>query len=166
MSSKLLIPIGLLLIELFVFPPPCFAQSYKYPPCYSVRESKQRGCYLCAVSFEPNVIRWKGKEIKIKEAWLEQAHERLLIGSKKASHYNMCVNLSAGWDVLGTAESPFFVFEGKRGGFGMMGTVVLWETFDKIESEEFNVLLTDNWRFDGAIKIRVKVTKPGSTQKK
>jgi len=157
-------PIGLFLIELFVFAAPCSAQSYKYPPCYSVRESKMRGCYLYAIAFEPNPITWKGKEIRIKEAWLEQAHERLPIGSRKASHFNMCVNLSAGWDVLWdlTNRAPFFVLEGKGNGLGMMGSVVLWETFDKIDADEFNVLLTDNWKFDGAIKIKVKTAKPGS----
>jgi hypothetical protein len=45
-----------------------------------------------------------------------------------------------------------------------MGGTVLWETFDKIESEEFNVFLTDNWDLDGAIKIKVKATKVASSQ--
>ncbi len=168
MNGKLLIPIGLILIAIVSFPTPCPAQSFKYPPCYTSLESKLRGCYLCAVTFEPNVIAWKGKEIKIKDAWFEQAHERLLIGSKKASHYNLCVTLSAGWGVLWdiTATPPFFVLEGTGSGFGSMGTAVLWRCFDKIESEEFNVLLTDNWKFDGAVKIKVKATKPGSAQKK
>jgi hypothetical protein len=167
MNWKLLIPIGLILIAFVSFPTFSPAQSFKYPPCYTIRESKLRGCYLYGVTFEPNVIAWKGKEIKIKEAWFEQAHERLLIGSKRASHYNLCVTLSAGWDVLRdiTATPPFFVVEGTGKGFGMMGSAVLWERFDRIESEEFNVLLTDNWKFDGAIKIKLKATKPGSAQK-
>src|SRR4051812_36346749 len=99
MSRKLLLAVRLLLlIAVFGSPVPCSADSSRYSPCHSIRESKFRGYFLCAVSFEPNVFTWKGKEIKIKEAWLEQAHERLLIGTKPASHFNMCVNLSTGWD--------------------------------------------------------------------
>lgn len=165
MNRKLFTSIGLLLIGAFVFAAPCFAQGYRYPPCYSIRESKMRGCYLYSLTFEPNVFTWKGKEIKIKEAWFEQAHERFLIGSKKASHYNMCVNLSTGWDVLWETTGPSFAIEG-NGGLGMMGSAVLYKPFDKIESDEFNLVLAEFRKTDGAIKIKVKATKPGSAKNK
>jgi hypothetical protein len=168
MQAKSVIPIALVLVAFAACPNPGLAQSDKYPPCYTIRESKLRGCYLYSVTFEPSVIVWKGKEIRIKEAWFEHAHERLLIGSRKASGYNLCVNLSTGWDVLWdlTGNPPWFALEGQNGrGFGAMGTCVLWETFDKIESKEFNVLLTNNWQFANAVKIKVRVKEAASGSK-
>jgi hypothetical protein len=158
----------MVVIELAVCPAICLAGSYKYPPCYSIFESKLRGWCLYRVSVEPEVIVWKGKQIKIKEAWLEQAHERVLLGWKKASHYNLCVNLATGWDVLWdiTGNEPFFVLEGQRQSFGMMGSAVLFTRLETIESTEFNVLLTDNWRFENATRIKLKIVKARSVERK
>src|SRR5262245_22889819 len=113
MKRTMLLAMSVVVMALTTCPATCLAQSYRYPPCYSTFEAKLRGCYLYRVSCEPNVIVWKGKPIKIKEAWLEQAHERLLLGSKKASHYNLCITLATGWDVLWdiTGNPPFFVLE-------------------------------------------------------
>src|SRR5579883_2153801 len=71
----------------------------RYPPCYSIREAKFRGCFVRKVSFQPNVIAWDGKRIVVKEAWLERCLERghtwfSVLHSKPASGYNFCVTLS------------------------------------------------------------------------
>lgn len=135
------------------------------PPCYSIREAKFRGSYVCSVSFSPSLINWKGKEIAIKEAWIERRLERnsslnpFAPRYKTVKGYHMCFNLSVGWDVLwdNPTKAPLFVFEGSHKSFGSIGTVVLWEDLENIESSEYTVLCTD---FEKAIRIKVTPDRP------
>lgn len=131
-------------------------------PCYSIQESKSRGCFVRAVSFSPRVMTWNGKQIAIKESWLEKCTERNRSVNPFApkynitSGYNLCFTLSEGWDVLwGTADkSPFFILEGNGRSFGERVRVVLWETIDNIDVPEFHILCTDRWKGEKAIKIK------------
>jgi hypothetical protein len=74
--------------------------AHSNPPSYSIRESKERGVYVCPVSVEPCVINWEGHEIVIKEAWLEKASVRpfwqtpTFYVNRITSGYFLCFNLS------------------------------------------------------------------------
>jgi hypothetical protein len=57
---------------------------------------------------------------------------------------------------LGGLNGPFLVQEGKRSGFGQMGTVVLWEVLDDPEFTRLKILLTDNWGFVNAQELSAR----------
>jgi hypothetical protein len=138
-------------------------------PCYSIQEAKTRGCYVAAVSFSPSSFTWKGKEIVIKEAWLEKQTERNYSLNPFAPKYrivpgyNLCFTLSKGWDVVwGTAKNSqgepmrkaYFVLEGNGRSFAERWSIVLWETLEKADSSELTILCTDNWQLEDAVTIK------------
>lgn len=55
--------------------------------------------------------------------------------------------------------------EKTRSAFGYQGICVMSTSFDKIDASEFDVLLTDNWKLENAIKIKLRVMKPAVTGK-
>lgn len=133
-------------------------------PCYSMKEAKSRGCYVCTVVFTPQAIDWKNYQIVIEEAWIERRTERIPTMIPFAHRYkiipgyNLCFTLSKGWDVLGlwdiTHNHRFFVLEGKRAAFGPEGTWVLHTFLDSVDTTEFTIICTDNWQLDDAIQIK------------
>jgi hypothetical protein len=41
-------------------------------PSIGISDSKSHGAFVAAVGIEPEVVQWKGREIKIGEAWIER----------------------------------------------------------------------------------------------
>jgi hypothetical protein len=131
-------------------------------PCYTARESKRRGCFVCAAAFSPNEIKWKGKSIVIAEAWVERSIEkvgplRLLPVYRTKPGYKLCFNLSQGWDVLNTMNGPFFALEKSGHSFSTIGTVVLCEELENLDRREFTVLCSDGFKDDKDGVVRIKV---------
>ena len=115
MTKRRLMPIALV-AALICAPPLLFAGDNASYPCYTVRDSKRRGCFVCTVTFAPKEIKWKGQAIVIGEAWVERQTERagplrLLPVYRTLPGYCLCFNLSQGWDVLNDTDGPYFALE-------------------------------------------------------
>ncbi len=126
--------------------------------CYTIRESKSRGCFVCSVTFAQKEIKFKGKTIVIGEAWIEKKTERvgplhLLPVYKTIPGYWLCFNLSRGWEELDSIDG-FFWLENKGHSFAQIGTVVLCEGLKNLDQREFTVLLQD----DKNDNIKTKIT--------
>jgi hypothetical protein len=153
--------VSAVLVAIHVSLPPCLlAGDFAGYPCYSVRESKRRGCFVCPVSFTPNTINWQGKQIELGEAWLERRTERygpfalFLPLYKTVPGYNLCFTLTRGWEALDAApRQPFFVLENKRSSFARIGTVVLYECLENLDRSEYTVLCVDNWKLDNPVTL-------------
>lgn len=135
-------------------------EAYEHPS-YTISDSKARGAFLEPVTVTPSVINWRGQPIVFKEAWLE--HRTELVGIyviipcilrhyhyRKVSGYNVCFNLTDGWDLLWSEAGPYFAVNGKQGSFSMRGTVVIWARLDSLNQFPSKILLTDNWKLENA----------------
>jgi hypothetical protein len=133
-------------------------------PAYSVAASKARGAYIESVTFEPSSFKCNGRQIVIKEAWLEHQTELVHIyvivpfvwdhyEYRQVGGYNFCFNLEEASYPLGDL---FFAEQGKGSGFGMLGSVVLWESLDDLETVPAKILATTNWKFENSQVLSVK----------
>ena len=140
------------------------------PPCYSIQESKAQGYFVCSLSCAPSLLQWEGKEVAIKEAWLERRRQRNHSWNPFApryvplSGYNLCLKLSKGWDVLW--KGPMFVLAGseQKRAFGRIGEVVLWETLEAASASDYTVYFTENFKLANAVKITVTPQRPLKTR--
>jgi hypothetical protein len=135
-------------------------------PAYTVADSRSRDAFIAHVTVTPDVIDWKGKRIAIKEAWVERRTELVWIyvfipfvvehyEYKQIDGYNLCINLSEGRDALVSGDSPFFVLEGRGNGFGMLGSVIMWDNLEQADFGRLNLLVTDNWKFKNALTLEL-----------
>src|SRR5262249_37291649 len=103
-----------------------------------------------------------------KEAWLERRRERnhswnpFAARYKTVSGYNLCFNLSTGWDVLWapSLNAPFFVLEGENCSAGSQGTVVLCVRLASIAPSVYTLYCTDNFKLERAVKITLTPDRP------
>lgn len=116
------------------------------------------------MTFEPSSFKWNGKQIAIKEAWLEHQTELVHIHVivpfiweryqyRQVAGYNMCFNLEEASYPLGDL---FFVEEGKGSSFGMLGSAVLWQRLDNLDNVPSEILATDNWKFENSQVLTIK----------
>src|SRR5262245_2226765 len=117
-------------------------------PAYTVAGSKARGAFIESVTFEPSSFKWDGKQIVIKEAWLEHQTELVHIHVivpfawehyeyRQVGGYNLCFNLEESSYPLGDL---FFVLQGKGSSFGMLGSVVLRHVLAVLETTPTKIL--------------------------
>lgn len=140
------------------------------PPSYSIQESKAQGYFVCSLSCAPGHLQWEGKEVAIKEAWLERRRQRNHSWNPFApryipvSGYNLCLTLSQGWEVLWTG--PMFVLGGmeKKSAFAQIGDVVLYARVEAVPASEYAVFFTDNFKLEKTIKITVTPQRPLKTR--
>ena len=118
--------------------------------CYSIRESKLRGCFVCTVTITPNIIQSNGKLVAIKEAWIEKQLEYGLFNTKlKAGRgYTLCITTQR------SDLSCSFSMEGRGHGFMHLGTVVAHDQIDKIDNAGYSVLLT----VDKEMPVKLRAT--------
>jgi hypothetical protein len=160
MPRQRFIPI-FLVSYLFCVPALLLAGDVLDYPCYSIRESKRHGCFVCPVVMTPNLVSWKGQSIVITEAWVERKSQRvgplgLLPIYKMMPGYNLCFKLSQGWDVLTHFGGPCFSLENAGHSFSQIGTVVLCESLDKLDRREFTILFSDNFKGNEPGAVRIK----------
>jgi hypothetical protein len=137
--------------------------SANLPSC-SMAESKARSAFVDSVTFEPSSFKWNGKQIVVREAWLEQQTELVHIHVivpfiwqhyqyRQVGGYNLCFNLEETSYPLGDL---IFVEEGKGSGFGMSGSVVLWKRLDDLDKFPTKILATSNWKFENSQLLTIK----------
>lgn len=133
-------------------------------PAYTVAASKARGAFIESVTFEPSSFQWDGKQVVIKEAWLEHQTELVRIHVivpfvwdhyeyRQVGGYNLCFNLDEASYPLGDL---FFIEQGAGSSFGMLGSVVLWQRVDDLDRLPAKIVATTNWRFENSLEISLK----------
>ncbi|MSQ95535.1 MAG: hypothetical protein EXR98_13380 [Gemmataceae bacterium] len=157
MNRRIIVTLGLAVVALIAFSLVDASEGRRDGPCYTLRESKLRGCFVCSVTFAPSLINWNGKQIAIKEAWIEERFDRGPFGFKRKtlSGYHLCLNLSQGSDV----EHGFY-FEARGVYFGQIGTVVEYARLETIDATEYTVLCRLGLETERS--VRIKVTPDGS----
>lgn len=130
-------------------------------PSYSIGESKAKDCFLSELTFSPNAVDWNGTKIEFNEAWLEkrtQLDYRISLVPffweipiyKQQPGFNICFNLSSGYEVILSNDFVFFVIEDKGHSFAGRGTVLFWEEIDNLDWDSLVCKITNNWKFNGA----------------
>lgn len=132
-------------------------------PSYSIKQSKDKGCFLSELAFSPNEVDWNGNKIEFNEVWLEkrtQLDYRISLIPlfleipiyKQQSGFNICFNLSSSYETLDN-DLVFFVLEDKGSSFAQRGTVIFWEKIDSLDWDSLACKITNNWKFNGAKEI-------------
>src|SRR5689334_13460215 len=111
--------------------PGVHASDEKEWPCYSIRESKLRGAFVCMLDLD-RVIDMKDRRVFVKEAWIEKQLSRgPLLGmlSVPTSGYNICIVVEK------DSGMPTWYLANKGASFTAQGTVISYQRIDKIEPE-------------------------------
>jgi hypothetical protein len=95
-------------------------------PCPSAEEARRRGTWVQDVEASPRRVVWRGHEVEVEEAWVEEVAfpDHYLVWFPyyhKVGKKELCLRLAKGQELFPlTFERPIpsFCLEGKPGGFG------------------------------------------------
>jgi hypothetical protein len=111
-------------------------------PCPSSQEARRRGTWVQDVEVTPRRVVWRGQEVEIEEAWVEEVaypdHDLVWFDCyRKVGEKALCLRLAKGHKVF-QRESPIptFALEDSHGGFAIdfpnlrgPGTFFLWSSW-------------------------------------
>ncbi|HEX4085513.1 MAG TPA: hypothetical protein VHY22_11415 [Chthoniobacteraceae bacterium] len=120
-------------------------------PCVSSRRARLWGIFVCKAEFHPAIIQWGGREIEIREAWVERASRvrHWLVWFPRREQlegYRLCFSLHTGKEVFeGGASSPFWVMGNADHDFAWFtspsGRMVFYDELNPLPSSVFLSLL-------------------------
>jgi len=133
-------------------------------PSFSIAESKARGRFQMAVSFDPRTLSGPDGEIEIDEMWIERAMklERSSFGflrDKPIGGYFLCFTLKKGRDLFPRPNGnlPIFVLDDRRTGFASINlSEVFWTDISAIEEADARVYLLQSWHSPRTESIRIR----------
>src|SRR5262245_31031664 len=135
----------------------------------TMQESTSRGAFIESLDITPKRIPWNGKEVVVKEAWLERSTELVYVyviipfvleypHYRKVNGYHLCLNCSG--DGLWAEPWPFFVVEGKGHGLSQQSPnypdTLFCERLDSLSLMPTKILLTDDWNLKDRPWLQVK----------
>jgi hypothetical protein len=136
------------------------------PPCTSSGRARLAQVYVHSASFSPSIIEFHGKEIQIREAWVERRSKRqhFLVWfpyRKQLDGFALCFSLGDGKEVFqNVSAAPFWVMGDMNESFTRMnspsGRPVFYQYLDVLPSD-ITVSLMTSWKEQRRKGIRVEI---------
>ena len=133
---------------------------------YSMMESQRRGVFLYPIKIIPNRFYWEGREIRVKEAWVERRCKikYLLVWISKKEFvdgYKICFTLEDNEDLLGGIRALLRV---DKNSFSRQvcssQTVFYLDSFEKFSLENFKpfgMALAKHWNEEVEYNILITI---------
>jgi hypothetical protein len=138
-------------------------------PSFSIAESKARGRFEMAVSFDPRTLAGPNGQIEIDEMWIERAmkRERSSFGwvrDKPIGGYFLCFTITKGRNLFHSPDGnlPFFVLEDQGnliggGGFASINlSEIFWISISAIEEADARLYCLKSWKSPRTESIRIR----------
>jgi hypothetical protein len=141
-------------------------------PSFSIAESKARGRFQTAVSFDPRTVAGPDGQIEIDEMWIERAmqRERSSVGfvrDKPIGGYFLCFTIKKGRNLFPSPNGnlSFFVLDDKgnpdrwRDGpsFASINlSEIFWKPISAIEDADTRLYLLESWNSPRTESIRIR----------
>jgi hypothetical protein len=122
-------------------------------PCPSSQEARRRGTWVRDVEVTPRRVVWRGQEIEVEDAWVEEVAypDHALVWFpcyRKVGEKALCLRLARGHELFRAGKPiPTFSLEGRRSGFaidfpggGRPETFFYWSSFqaDAAKGDDFS----------------------------
>src|SRR5262245_41520610 len=88
----------------------------QYPSsAYTIADSKEIGSFLYSVEFSPREFEWKGKILRFREAWIEEAVSQSHFLAwfpywKKLGYYRLCFTIEDEEGIIQSLDDDFLIW--------------------------------------------------------